>query len=324
MRKGLALLLLPALFILTSLIAGCGGSSTTSSATAPTGSAANPGAANPGGSQNTPTPGSGSGSGSGSSGSGSSGSGSGSPASPAPGNGNPVAPTTSFVATLVGSDGSTHGQIAVNTTEENGQVTLQLKNATPNTKIDVIFCPNPTNSGPRGNDACLFISGQQYSTDSSGNGAATFSFGKSGTWSGIFEVNTQMMEQSGFQMPADGTQFQAALKLCGKISSIFEPGYLCGTDQLSSGYVTVNGTTVHVNLRGAKSLTTYTLSRCDNRSSAPCSAIGTFSTDGTGDSDFDLNYETALGTSVIPSTFAVERDEGNGSRTEFASAFTVP
>lgn len=252
--------------------------------------------------------------------------------SPSPNNGNPVASSQAFVAALIANDGSNHGQIAVNTTAEDGQVNLQLKNATPNTFVDVVFCPYPTNSGPMGNGACLAVSAHQYSTDSSGNASATFPFGASGpgqqmasgTWSGIFQVNTQTLEQSGFQMPASGTQFQAALKLCKNTSSLYFQYYVCGTDQLTSGYLTVNGTTVHVSVRGAPAATTFTLSHCDNSSKNPCAVIGTFATDSSGNTDSDLDYEKSLGTSAPAGPFTISRNEGSGSKTEFVTAFTVP
>lgn len=205
---------------------------------------------------------------------------------------------------------------------ENGAGNVQVTKGKPNSAYGITFCAFPTDSGPLGNTDCTAVS-PNFMTDAGGNATVNFQFSRSGTWSGVFEIFTNSVDnyESGFDMPANGTEYQSPLKVCKNTSSTF---YVCGTDQLTSGYLTVNGTTVHVSLRGAPAATTFTLSHCDNNSKNPCSVIGSFATDSNGNTDSDLDYEKALGTSAPPGPFIISRDEGSGIRTEFVSAFMVP
>jgi hypothetical protein len=229
------------------------------------------------------------------------------------------------VASLIAeSDGSYHGKISVNLDGETGTGSFQLQGGQPNSIYNLSFCLYPTDSGPRGNGNCIFA-GPDFNTDANGNATMPFHFAKSGIWNGIFVLGGQFSVDSGFEMPANGLEFQSPFFRCLDISSQFQNGFgTCGSDPLISGFVTVSGTTVHLSLTGAAASVTYSAFYCGN-SKGPCKSVGNVATDTNGNGAADVDYLNTVGSTHYPGIFYFSRDEGGGNvRSEFGSAFKVP
>lgn len=261
---------------------GCGGGSMQTSSSN-TGNPPTPSASNPGGSG---------------SGGGTSGGGSGSS-------------SYYFEALLSTADSSNHGQVSLSA---NGSGSVQLQGAAAGTSYDIQFCPFPD-----GTSNCF--SNGSASTDASGNAQASFRFSRSGTWAGVFLLQPSgggAGFRSSFPVPSSGIQYQNPVQQAGSINGGI-PSFLgpAGSDPLSSGVVTINGTTAHVTLSGAAANATYAVGYCANGGGSTCFAnIGSVSTDANGNGSGDVNTNGYNNPGVF--------HFGRNNTTEFITGVRVP
>jgi hypothetical protein len=233
---------------LTIVMAACGGSSM------------QPSSSNSGGSGTTPPP---------------------SSSNPAPGgsgSGGGSSSSPYYIAALASSaDSSIHGQI---TLSDSGTGTVQLQNAAASTPYNVKFC-----LFPNGTANCFSVG--SVTTDASGNVQSPYTFGKSGIWVGVFSVQPASggtSYGSTFPNPSTESQYRNPLQRAGTITgglpSFWGPA---GTDPLTSGMITINGTTAQITLKGAAPKSSYVVSFCANSAGSSCFAdLGTVMTDSNG------------------------------------------
>jgi hypothetical protein len=216
-------------------------------------------------------------------------------------NGNPPAPSASnpgggnsgsggsggaayyFEALLSTADSSNHGQISLNAS---GAGTIQLQGVSASTSYSIQFC-----QFPNGTSNCFAVGSSV--TDTGGNAQTSFTFSRSGTWAGIFLLQPSgggTGFDSSFPVPSSGIQYQNPVQQAGAITGGI-PSFLGppGSDPLSSGLVTINGTVAHVTLNGAAANATYAVGFCGNGGGSTCFAdIGTVSTDASGNGAADV------------------------------------
>lgn len=236
----------------------------------------------------------------------------------------PPLPPTAFMANLIAAGGSNHGQISINLNGQTGDGSFRLIGSTPNDTYSLGFCEWPCPTGRPGG-ASVGIS-EPINTDANGNASMTFHFPTAGTWSGLFQLNGHMTVSSGFDMPANGLEFQSALFRCRDITHTLDTGLpgSCGSDPLTSGFITVSGTAVHVSLTGAAPSVSYAVHYCGAQI-WPCTRLGTVTVDAHGDGSADFDYIKTAGTQHDPSIFYLDGHDGNGGTvTQFGSGFRTP
>ena len=206
-----------------------------------------------------------------------------------------------FAALLSTADSSNHGQISLNTS---GGGSVQLTSVAAGTSFAIQFC-----QFPNGTSNCFSVG--SVSTDASGNAQSAFTFSRSGTWAGIFLLQPNgggTGYDSNFPEPSSGTQYQNPLQrastITGGTPSFWGPD---GSDPLSSGFVSINGTIAHITLNGALANASYTVNFCGNGGGSSCFAdLGTVTTDANGNGAADIDTHGRN----IPGVFGMARSDG--------------
>ncbi len=245
--------------------------------------------------------------------------------SPAPG-GTP-SNSGAFQAIMLNPTGqSTGGQVTVDATANNGSVALQLKGLQSMTSYAVNFCPFPGGES----NGCFQIT--TFTADTSGNASASFTFPRVGNWAGVFTVthNGTIEQASGFTYSVTTTDWRAALQRVSTITGGIGPNYQVGTDPLSSGSVSVAGSTATVQIQGAVPSSTYSVTFCANSGGSSCYNVGPVTTDGAGKGSATFNLlQTAVGNFTPPGIFNVGRTTptstgGSTGGIQFITGFVVP
>lgn len=209
-----------------------------------------------------------------------------------------------------------------------GQYALTLAGGAPNSNTYVArFCPF-------GGGSCMTLTDKPTFRNSGGMQIAG-TFPGHGAFSGAFIISQNGVDawETGFTAPSSGsvvftgTQFSAQLVRASTISNGLgsQAQFGVGSDPLASGAATVSepDKMLHPNLTGASPSTTYTVSYCDP-SGAKCVALGTLTTDSSGNGSAGLSITPARSPGdVNAGQFKLSRDGANGP-IEFVSAFIVP
>jgi len=162
-------------------------------------------------------------------------------------------------------------------------------------------------------------------------------FPSHGTYSGQFIINRNGVETwaTGFSLPSNGsaawgsgsTPWSAQLVRAAALSSGLgaQAQFGTGTDPLTDGTLTVTqpDATVHPSVTGASPNTAYTVSYC-NPSGASCTALGTLTTDGSGNGSAALSISPIVKAGDINSgQFKLSRNGASGP-VEFVTGFIIP
>jgi hypothetical protein len=167
-----------------------------------------------------------------------------------------------FQATLFSGFGATvqnHGQVIVDATAIDGSGSVQLTGATAMTEFTLSFCPFPS-----GKYACFTVI--TLTTDTTGAAQGTFHFA-SGTWAGDFQVTSggNIFAATAFDPTTSNQSYTAALQPQTTTNpngiNLF-PVPTVPQDPLSSGRVTISGSTAQVTLQGAVPNAIYNLTLC--------------------------------------------------------------
>jgi len=235
--------------------------------------------------------------------------------SPTPSSNNPGSSGSSspyFIASLMSSaDGSNRGQITLNST---GSGTVKLQSADASTAYSVQFC-----QFANGTSNCMALG--SVTTDASGNLQSSFTFGKSGTWAGIFELkpsNSGTSFGSTFPTPSTADQYRNPLQKAADITGGLPAFWgTAGSDPLSSGVLTVSGSVAQITLTGAAPNSSYSVSFCGNGGGSSCYGdLGTVTTDGSGNGTGQANTNNF----DPPGVFSL----GRNNTVEFVTAVKVP
>jgi hypothetical protein len=168
-----------------------------------------------------------------------------------------------FQATLFSGFGSTvqnHGQVIVDATTIDGTGSVQLTGAATMTEFTLSFCPFPS-----GKYACFSVI--TLTTDNTGTAQGTFRF-PAGTWAGDFQVTTSngnIFASTAFDPTTSNQSYTAALQpqtTTNPNGINLTPVPTTPQDPLSSGRVTISGSTAQVTLQGAVPNAIYNLTLC--------------------------------------------------------------
>jgi hypothetical protein len=294
------------LLILTLLLVGCGSSNTSSTSNMPAPTA------------NGTTPPSG----------GSSGGSGGSGGSTTSGGGSEV-PKTYMEAIMPVGDYRNGGSAFVTPNSGSSAYSLTMAGGTNDGASYVArFCPFAV-------QGCMTISDQPIFRSSGFQFVGTFP--GHGTFSGEFVISRNGVDilVTGFSAPANGsvgfgsggTAFQPQLVRAAAVSAGLgaQAQAGIGTDPLTDGTanVTQPDGAVHPSVSGASPNTTYTVSYC-NAAGASCVALGTLTTDGSGNGNAALSIAPAVSSGDVNSgQFKLSRNGASGP-VEFVTGFIVP
>jgi hypothetical protein len=147
----------------------------------------------------------------------------------------------------------------VDATTIDGNGTVQISGATPMTSLTLSFCPFPS-----GKYVCFSV--VTLTTDNSGSAQAAFHI-PSGTWAGDFQVliGGNIFATTGFDTTTSNQSYTAALQpqtTTNPNGINLTPVPTTPQDPLSSGRVTISGSTAQVTLQGAVPNATYNLTLC--------------------------------------------------------------
>ncbi len=191
----------------------------------------------------------------------------------------------------------TVGQLTVDPVSNNGDINVKLNSGTvANASLFVIFCPFGNF-----NKNCFDVG--NFSSDASGNINASLKFPKNGTWAGVFFVSNQnaaangqntaywVTEPSAYTGNFDvGQNYRVVLQPEAAVTG----GISIATTSapLSSGFISINGSTLHAEVHGAKAMTTYVVNFCGNGGfTSACNyygSAGSFTTDDSGNGSVDV------------------------------------
>jgi hypothetical protein len=220
-------------------------------------------------------------------------------------------------------DATSHstGQITLDTT---GKGALALK-TTPSSTVAVNWCNYPGSTG------CLSVGA--FTSDSSGNVNAGFTFPAHGNFAGVFTLTAGTTQFSaGWNIPNGGAPFQALMLPAGSISAgLGQDGVQIGigNDPIAGGSVTIaaDSSIAHFVVQGALPNSNYPATFCTNRGSSSCFALGVLITDGSGNAtwDNDLSKDAITPTTGLSGVFFLHRQtDPQHAPYEFVSGFKVP
>lgn len=215
------------------------------------------------------------------------------------------------------------GQVTVDPVSNNGDMNVTLNQVVANATVYVHFCRFSTHWMD-----CFEVG--SATTDGSGNASASMKFPKQGTWAGVFYVSPDNWTSfSGATIwyasePSPyggnfnvGQNYRVGLYPESSVSGGI--GMAVPASTLGSGFVSINGNMVHVEVHGAAPNTTYQLTFCANGGfNSSCNEFGsgsTFTTNASGNGSTDLQA-----TSAPSEVFFVDP---NGTRGGFVTAFVV-
>jgi len=216
-----------------------------------------------------------------------------------------------LAALLSTADSSNHGKISL---DANGSGSAELQSAAASSMYSIQFC-----QFPNGNSSCFSVGSS--TTDASGNAQSSFTFSRSGTWAGVFTLQPSgggTGFTSSFPVPSSGTQYENPLQRAGTISGGL-PSFLGspGSDALSSGFVTIDGTVAHIAVNGAAPNASYVVGFCGNGDGSTCFAdLGTVNTDASGNGSGDIDTHGRN----LPCVFHL----GRGNVLQFITGVHVP
>lgn len=188
----------------------------------------------------------------------------------------------------VASENQIQGEILVDTT---GAVTAKVQGAAATTTFAFQFCP-----AGKLYSSCIALG--NITTDASGNASLTITFPQSGSWAGDFQLAAGGTTQYQTDVVPDQSSavyvgtLQPASTVNGK--GIYQYGAPGPQDPLTSGTVTVSGTTVQVQMTGTAPNSTYAAGECPLFFGSSCYELvnsqnqSGFTTDGNGNVIFSV------------------------------------
>ena len=208
----------------------------------------------------------------------------------------------------------TNGTVSV---DSKGVVTTQLTGATASTTYTLQFCPAPGQ-----NYTCFSVG--EVATDGTGAATKDMTFPKSGAWAGDFQLMLGGTEQfttqvaSGIPSPVFAAQLEPS-----KTTNGNGVGPTGTQDPLTSGTITISGTTLTVTLNGAPPNSSYGATECPLFSGSSCFALSdptgtktSFATDGNGNATFQVMQDGSAG-----DIFFIDAPSG---RAGFVGGFKIP
>jgi hypothetical protein len=216
----------------------------------------------------------------------------------------------------VPSENQVQGEISIDVT---GVLTATVQAAIANTAFAFQFCP-----APEPMYSCIVLG--NITTDARGNANLTMTFPQTGTWAGDFQLALNGIAQYETDVVPNvssavyvGT-LQPATTVNGK--GIYQNGSPGPQDPLTSGTVSVSGTTVQVQMTGAAPNSTYDAAECPLGYGSQCYGLSNnqgqsdFTTDGSGNVIFSVLQDGVLG-----DFFRVFQPTGHAG---FVAGFNVP
>lgn len=188
------------------------------------------------------------------------------------------------------------GQVTVDAAANDGTTDVKIDRGVASTNLFLKFCSFGT-----ANQNCILVG--SLATDMNGNADATLKFPQSGTWAGVFYVGTDNnvsnpSSNSLYHTEPDANSgnftstqsYRVALQPEANVTGGFG-GVSTTPASLTSGFVSETGTTIHVEVHGAKPITQYDFGYCPNSVfGSGCSQYlnSTFTTDASGNGSIDI------------------------------------
>lgn len=229
--------------------------------------------------------------------------------------------TTQYMAPIYGdsSGGETmHGSVSVDTA---GMVTIHMTSVAPNMTYTPEFCEAVTPFGPNQPRGCIQLT--KLTTDSSGNGDATFKFPQSGNWAGDFGFTDSSGKATYFtDLPStETTATYSAVLLPETTTNGGADEWSNGAPQepLSSGNVTSSGGNVNFTIKGGMPNTQYATNDSETNyiDGSGTYEMCTFTTDAQGNGGCSAPMTASSGGDIFQ---VGEQSGGNG----YIGGFSVP
>jgi hypothetical protein len=181
------------------------------------------------------------------------------------------------------------------------------------------FCPYPNGDQPN----CPGVA--TFTADASGMAHVTFQYPNTGTFMGAFTVvNTssgQIEVTSMWEQSVTNAKYQAGIFQASSVTGGIGT-HLVGTDPLTSGLVTVNNTTVHIELHGAKPSTIFNIGVEGNGDGSSSFGFATLTTDASGNAAQDFPM-TGVGPVDVFVLGEQSSDSTLAAQAQYVSGFRV-